>query len=94
MSKVTVNIDTNFDEQLKKVEELIVKCEELGDKGKQLHFVNIAEFCKMRKCSLKTGQDIFNLPDFPSEDFGKEKVVYIGALKEFYMTKRSKKDYE
>lgn len=29
MSKVTVNIDTNFDEQLKKVEELIVKCEEL-----------------------------------------------------------------
>ena len=48
----------------------------------------------MRGCSLKTALDLFNLPDFPSEDFGKEKVVYIEALKEFYMKKRSKKDYE
>ena len=94
MSKLILNIDTDFDEQLEKCEKLIKKCEELGYRGKQLHFVNIAEFCEMRKCSIKTGQDIFNLPDFPSEDFGKEKVVYIEALKEFYMTKRSKKDYE
>ncbi len=43
MSKSTINIDTNFDEQLKKVEELIVKCEELGDKAKQLHFLTIKE---------------------------------------------------
>ncbi len=94
MSKTTINIDTDFDEQLKKVEELIVKCEELGDKGKQLHFITIKEFAEMRGCSIKIAQDIFNLHDFPSEDFGKEKVVYIGALKKFYMTKRSKKDYE
>lgn len=46
MSKTTINIDTNFDEQLKKVEELIVKCEELGDKGKQLHFITIKELAE------------------------------------------------
>ncbi len=43
MSKVTVNIDTDFDEQLKKAEELIVKCEELGYKGKQLNFITIKQ---------------------------------------------------
>lgn len=94
MSKTTINIDTDIDETLKKVEELIVKCEELGDKGKQLYFITVKELAEMRGCSLKTALDLFNLPDFPSEDFGKEKVVYIEALKEFYMKKRSKKDYE
>lgn len=91
---MTLNLDTDLDEQIEKCIELLKKYETLESHTKQLHFVNIAEFCKMRKCSIKTGQDIFNLPDFPSEDFGKEKVVSIEALKEFYMTKRSKKDYE
>lgn len=94
MSQMTLSVNTDIDEQIKKCNELLKKYEELEGQAKQLHFVNIAEFCKMRKCSIKTGQDIFNLPDFPSEDFGKEKVVSIEALKEFYMTKRSKKDYQ
>lgn len=46
MSKTTINIDTDFNEQLEKVEELIVKCEELGDKGKQLHFITIKELAE------------------------------------------------
>ena len=91
---MTLNVNTNIEEEIKKCGELLAKYEQLEEQTKQLHFVNIAEFCKMRKCSIKTGQDIFNLPDFPSEDFGKEKVVSIEALKEFYMTKRSKKDYK
>lgn len=94
MSKITLNTELDIDEQLKKIKELIVKYEELEEQAKQLHFVNIKEFCTMRGCSVKTGQEIFNLPDFPSEDFGKEKVVSLEALRNFYMTKRSKKDYE
>lgn len=94
MSKVTLNIDTDLDEQIEKCEELIKKYEELGNKGKQLHFVTVRELAEMKHCSIKTSQDMFNLPDFPSEDFGKEKVVLLEALKEWYMTKRSKKDYE
>lgn len=46
MSKTTINIDTDIDENLEKVEELIVKCEELGDKGKQLHFITIKELAE------------------------------------------------
>ena len=89
-----VNINTTIKEDLKTLNEYLVKCEEAEAKTKQLHFVTIKEFAEMRGCSIKIAQDIFNLSDFPSEDFGKEKVVYIGALKEFYMQKRSKKDYE
>lgn len=89
-----VNINTTIKEDLKTLNEYLVKCGEAEEKTKKIHFVTIREFAEMRGCSIKIAQDIFNLPDFPSEDFGKEKVVYIGALKEFYMQKRSKKDYE
>ena len=73
MSKTTINIDTDIDETLKKVEELIAKCQELGDKGKQLHFVTIKEFAKMRGCSIATAQKIYSLPELATEDFRQRK---------------------
>lgn len=91
---MTLNIDTDLDEQIEKCNELLKKYEELEGHAKQLHFITIRELAEMRKCSIATAQYLFSLPDFPSEDFGKEKVVLLEALKEFYMTKRSKKDYE
>jgi hypothetical protein len=89
-----LNLDTNIEEESKKICEYLAKYEQLEEQIKTIHFVTIKEFAKMRGCSIKIAQDIFNLPDFPSEDFGKEKVVSIEALKKFYMSKRSKKDYE
>ena len=53
MSKTIINIDTDIDETLKKVEELIVKCEELGDKSKQLHFVTIKELAEALRLFTK-----------------------------------------
>lgn len=91
---MTLEINTTTEADLQKLNEYIIKCEEVEEKTKKIHFVTIKEFAEMRGCSLSVAQRIFNLPDFPSEDFGKEKVVSIEALKEFYMTKRSKKDYE
>ncbi len=91
---MTLNLYTDIDKQIKKLDELLIKYEQLEKQGKKMHFVTIKEFAEMRGCSIKISQDIFNLPDFPSEDFGKEKVVSLEALREFYMTKRSKKDYE
>lgn len=90
---MTFNIDTNIEEELKKIGELLVKYEQLEQQTKKMHFVTIKEFAEMRGCSIKIAQDIFNLPDFPSEDFGKEKVVSIEALRNWYMTKRSKNNY-
>lgn len=94
MSKLTLNIDTDLDELIKKCNELNQQLEELGDKSKQLHFLTIKDVADMMNCSKKTVQDLFNLPDFPSIDFTKSKIVLIDALKEWCMTKRSKKDYE
>lgn len=89
---MTINVD--IDEHIKKCDELLTKYEQLEQHAKQIHFVTIKEFAEIRGCSIKVAQDIFNLPDFPSEDFGKEKVVSIEALKEWYMSKRSKNDYD
>lgn len=53
-------------------------------------FYTIEEFAKMRHCSKPTAQNIYNLKDFPSEDFGKEKVALGSAIREWYYTKRKK----
>ena len=94
MSKITLNIDTDIDEQIKKCDELLSKYEQLEEHTKRLHFVTVKELAEMKHYSIKTAQDLFNLHDFPAEDFGKEKVVLLEALKQWYMTKRSKKDYQ
>lgn len=94
MAQTTINIDTDLDEQIQKCEELLKKYEALDGHVKKLHFVTVKELAEMHHCSLKTAQDLFKLCDFPSEDFGKEKVVLLEALRSWYMQKRSKKDYE
>lgn len=91
---MTLEINTNTEAELQKLNEYLVKCEEVEEKTKKIHFVTIKEFAEMRGCSIKIAQDIFNLPDFPSEDFGKEKVVSIEALRNFYMQKHKKSDYD
>ena len=48
------------------------------------------DFAEFRKCSLRTAQAIYNAPDFPAEDYGKEKVALGSAIREWYSKKRSK----
>ena len=47
-------------------------------------FYSPSEFAKL---------SIYNLQDFPSEDFGKEKVALGSAIREWYSKKRKKGDY-
>ena len=53
-------------------------------------FYTIAQFAELRGCSVPTAQTIYNLPDFPSEDFGKEKVALGSAIRNWYNQKRKK----
>lgn len=92
--KMVVNIDTNCKEQIKQLEELLAKYEQLEEQTRKMQFITIKEFAEMRGCSLTVAQRIFNLHDFPSEDFGKEKVVSLEALRNFYLKKHKKSDYE
>lgn len=56
-------------------------------------FYTPADFAELRKCSVPTALNIYNLSDFPSENFGKEKVALGSAIREWYKRKRVKGDY-
>ena len=53
-------------------------------------FYSPTEFAELRGCSVPTAQEIFNSGDFPSENFGKEKVALGSAIREWYRKKRTK----
>ena len=46
-------------------------------------FYSPTEFAELRKCSVPTALSIYNLKDFPSEDYGKEKVALGGFRSSF-----------
>ena len=87
-----VNIETDIDTNIKKLDEMLEKIKLFEDKSKMLNFITIQEFARISNCSIKIAQDIFNLPDFPSENYGKNKVVELQALKQWYMKKRNKNE--
>lgn len=91
---MNLNLETDIEEEIKKCNELLTKYAQLEQQAKKIHFVTIKEFAEMRGCSIATAQAIFNLPDLAVEDFGKEKVVSLEALRNFYMKKHKKSDYE
>lgn len=87
---MTVNIDTDIDLNIKKVDELLEKMKQLEDKSNMIKFIGIKEFTQIRNCSLKIAQDIFNEQSFPSENYGKTKVAEISAIISWYQQKRDK----
>ncbi len=50
---MNVNIDTNIDLNIKKVDELLEKMKQLEDKSKMIRFVTIKEFSEIRGASLR-----------------------------------------
>ena len=52
-------------------------------------FYSPKEFSKLRHCSIL---NIYNLSDFPSENYGKEKVALGSAIRIWYNQRRTK-DY-
>lgn len=90
---MTVNIETDIDLNIQKVDRLLEKLKLLEtDKSKMITFITIKEFSAIRKCSLKVAQDIFNERTFPSENYGKQKVVELNALINWYQQKRDKNE--
>ena len=89
---MNINIETDIDANIKKLDELIEKLELAEQTSKSLTFITISQFAEMRQCSLQVAQRIFNEKSFPSENYAKQKVVEISALKHWYMQKRDKND--
>lgn len=72
---MNVNIDTDIDLNIQKVDELVSKLDALEDKSKLLCFITIAEFANLRNCSIATAQRIFKQKDFPSERVSESKKL-------------------
>ena len=51
-------------------------------------FYTPSEFSKLRGCNIDTARVIYNLSDFPSENFGKEKVALGSSIRIWYSQKR------
>lgn len=57
-------------------------------------FYSPTTFAELRGCSLPTAQSIFNSDNFPSENYGKEKVALGSAIRDWYSKKRVKEGSE
>jgi len=62
--------------------------EEVENRFKYKVFLTIKEVVALTGWSIRTVQDLFNIPDFPSCDYGKEKIVEKNAFLKFFDTPR------
>ena len=85
-----VAINTDLDQELEKVNKLLKGLEEVKEKAQLIQFVGIKEFCEMTNWSEKTVQELYNRPDFPSTDFGKEKKAEVHAIINYFSVPRRK----
>lgn len=86
----TISIDTDLDEQLDKVREIMLCLKEIENTTDILRFISIKEFSKITGWSIPTVQDLYNRPDFPSTDYGKEKKAEIHAIVDYFKVPRRK----
>lgn len=88
---MNVNLETDIDLNIRKLDELIEKLKLTEDKTKAIRLITIKEFAEIRNCSLTCAQKIYSLPSFPSENIAKTKVAELNAIITWYSQKRDKK---
>lgn len=62
----------------------------MEEKNMELKFITIKDFMEITGWSEKTVQQLFNRPDFPSTDYGKEKKAEIHAVIDYFKIPRRK----
>lgn len=88
---ISVTQDVNLDEELAKAKELLELQAKIADEAQMLRFITIKEFMKMSGWSQTTVQNLYNCPDFPCCDYGKEKIAEIHALIKYFSVPRRKR---
>lgn len=87
---VNVTLDTNISEELDQIKELVNSLNEVKEKASLIQFISIKEFSKLTGWSEKTVQELYNKPDFPSTNFGKEKKAEVHAIIDYFKVPRRK----
>lgn len=79
-----VTIDT----ELEKATKLFKTILEIENASKALNFLTIKDVADATGWSFGTVRQLFNRPDFPSCDFGKEKIVEVHAALNYFSVPR------
>lgn len=84
--QVAIDMDTYIN-KLQEVSELLKEIDTSIDK---LRFITIKEFSEITGWSSATVQNLYNRPDFPSCDYGKEKIALLSAVIKYFEVPRRK----
>lgn len=90
---MNINIETDIDLNIQKVDELVSKLEALEDKSKMLCFLTPSEFAEIRRmwfAGLALKYSIVKV--FQVKIIGKSKIAEVGAIKNWYMSKHDKNE--
>lgn len=79
-----------FEELIAKVEKITEALQRTEERLNEPKFYTIKDVAKMLRCSEPTAQEIFNRADFPSCDFGKQKVIEHSAFVKYFSVPRRK----
>ena len=88
--KIEIEPDYDLDNELEKIKELLTLQNKLTENARMIRFITIREFAKITGWSVNTVQYLFNRPDFPSCDFGKEKIAEVSAVIKYFSVPRRK----
>lgn len=84
--QAVIEIDT----YISKMQEMSKLLKEINTNIDKLKFVTIKEFAEITGWSIPTVQNLYNRPDFPSCDYGKEKVALLSAVIKYFEKPRRK----
>ena len=88
----TINIQTDLDEALNKLQQICNKLDEAEEKAQRLQFITPKKLAEMTGWSLKIAQETFRRKDFPTCDFGKEQIAYVEAVRNYFLVARRKEN--
>ena len=85
-----IEVKTDLDENINKLSALLNQLNEAEEKAVKLQFLTIKDMIKITGWSAMTVQELFRRADFPSCDFGKEKIAEIHAVISYFSVPRRK----
>lgn len=80
----------DMEKRIEDLKEIVNYLKEIDKESVNLCFIGIADIMERTGWSKKTVQELFNRPDFPSTDFGKEKKAEIHAVIKYFSVPRRK----
>ena len=63
---------------------------ELQEEPVSIEFLSISNVCDILKCNIKTALKLFNDPEFPCENYGKEKKILAKEFIRYFSVRRDK----